>query len=53
MKRFKAYNTRQNYLLPPSPQEWLPLDHLAHFIDDVVDRLDLSEMFAGYEGTKG
>jgi len=53
MKRFKTYEPRQSYLLPPSPQEWLPLDHLAHFIDDVVDRLDLSAVFAGYEGTKG
>jgi len=53
MKRFKAYNTRQHYLLPPSPQEWLPAGHLAHFIDDVVDRLDLGGVFAGYEGTKG
>jgi transposase len=53
MKRFKAYNTRQNYLLPPSPQEWLPSDHLAYFIDDVVKELDLCEVFANYQGTKG
>jgi len=53
MKRFKAYDTHQSYLLPPSPQEWLPKDHLAHFIDNVVDQLDLSEVFASYEGTKG
>jgi transposase len=53
MKRFKAYDTRQSYLLPPSPREWLPADHLAYFIDDVVEQLDLSEVFANYEGTKG
>jgi transposase len=53
MKRFKAYDTHQSYLLPPSPREWLPDDHLAYFIDNVVDQLDLSEVFAGYEGTKG
>ena len=53
MKRFKAYGTHQSYLLPPSPREWLPDDHLAYFIDNVVDQLDLSEIFAGYEGTKG
>ena len=53
MKRFKAYDTQQSYLLPPSPQEWLPKDHLAYFIDNVVDQLDLSEVFASYEGTKG
>ena len=53
MKRFKAYDTRQSYLLAPSPQEWLPKDHLVYFIDDVVGQLDLSEVFASYEGTKG
>ena len=53
MKRFKAYDTHQSYLLPPSPREWLPKDHLAYFIDNVVDQLDLCEVFAGYEGTKG
>jgi len=54
MKRFKAYDIRQqSYLLPPSPREWLPADHLAYFIDDVVEQLDLSAVFAGYEGTKG
>jgi transposase len=53
MKRFKAYDTHQSYLLPPSPREWLPTDHLAYFIDNVVDQLDLCEVFASYEGTKG
>ena len=53
MKRFKAYDTHQSYLLPPSPQEWLPADHLAYFIDNVVDQLDLREVFASYEGMKG
>jgi len=53
MKRFKAYDTRQSYLLPPSPREWLPANHLAYFIDDVVEQLDLSAVFASYEGTKG
>jgi len=53
MKRFKAYDAHQSYLLPPSPREWLPKDHLAYFIDNVVDQLDLCEVFAGYEGTKG
>ena len=53
MKRFKAYDIRQSYLLPPSPREWLPADHLAYFIDDVVEQLDLSAVFADYEGTKG
>ena len=53
MKRFKAYDTGQRYLLPPSPREWLPADHLAYFIGDVVEQLDLSAVFASYEGPKG
>jgi len=53
MKRFKAYDIHQSYLLPPSPREWLPSDHLAYFIDNVVDQLDLCEVYASYEGTKG
>ena len=40
--RYKAYNREQQYLLPPSLQDWLPEDHLAWFIIDVVDQLDLS-----------
>ena len=52
MKRFKAYDTHQSYLLPPSPREWLLADHLAYFIDNVVDQLDLFEVFASYERTK-
>jgi len=37
------------YLLPPSPQEWLPESHLAYFLMDVVDALDLSVIRARYE----
>lgn len=32
----------QSFLLPPSPRDWLPPDHLAFFVVDVVDQLDLS-----------
>jgi transposase len=53
MRRFKTYDTRQSYLFPQSPREWLPANHLAFFIDDVVEQLDLSEVFSGYEGTEG
>ena len=50
MKPFKPYVPHQDYLLPPSPKDWLPPDHLAHFIDEVVDQLDLSAIFRAYEG---
>jgi hypothetical protein len=31
----------QPFLLPPDPRDWLPADHLAWFVRDVVDQLDL------------
>lgn len=39
-----------DYLLPPSVQEWLPQDHLARFVVEVVDQLDLDEVVQGYGG---
>ena len=36
-------------LLPQALQEWLPEDHLAYFISDIVDQLDLSEITGRYE----
>jgi transposase len=41
MKQYKSWNPDQEYLLPPSPREWLPAGHLAYFIIDVVSELDL------------
>jgi transposase len=40
-------------LLPPSLREWLPSDHLANFISDVVDALDLSEVVDAYDNSQG
>jgi hypothetical protein len=42
MKNFKPYNFDQPFLLPPSFRDWLPEDHLALFISDVIDTMDLS-----------
>ena len=42
----------QQLLLPAALQEWLPDDHLAYFISDVVDQLDLSDITARYEGER-
>lgn len=39
---YRPYQPEQSYLLPPSPRDWLPENHLALFISDVVDELDLS-----------
>lgn len=32
------------YLLPPSVQDWLPVNHLARFVVDIVTRLDLTPL---------
>ena len=41
-KTYLPYDPDQQLLLPAALQEWLPDDHLAYFISDVVDQLDLS-----------
>ena len=38
------------YLLPPSVQDWLPTGHLARFVVDTVEQLDLSSLKATYAG---
>jgi transposase len=47
-KTFRPYHPGQGFLLPPSPLDWLPQGHLAHFILDVVKELDLSKIYAHY-----
>jgi len=51
--RFRDYSPSQDFLLPPSLREWLPSDHLANFISDVVDALDLSEIVDAYDNSQG
>jgi transposase len=51
--RFRDYSPSQDFLLPPSLREWLPSDHLANFISDVVDALDLSEVVDAYDNSQG
>ena len=48
-KTYLPYDPDQQLLLPQALQEWLPEDHLAYFISDLVDQLDLSEIMARYE----
>ena len=48
-KSYRPYDPDQQLLLPQALQEWLPDDHLAYFISDVVDQLELSEITARYE----
>lgn len=46
---YRAYQPEQSYLLPPSPSEWLPEKHLAFFISEVVDEMDLSGFYGPHE----
>jgi len=48
-KGYRAYLPEQDLLLPPSLRDWLPEGHLAYFVADVVDQLDLSAIHAVYE----
>ncbi|MGH8276672.1 MAG: IS1182 family transposase [Steroidobacteraceae bacterium] len=53
-KRFRPYDQNQSFLLPPSLDDWLPEDHEARFISEVVDNLlDLSAVYDGYEKADG
>ena len=47
---YRPYEADQVMLLPAAPQDWLPSGHLAHFINDTVDALDLKAFYARYDG---
>lgn len=47
---FLPYHPEQLFLLPPSPQDWLPQNHLCYFISETVDALDLESFYRRYEG---
>jgi transposase len=48
--RFVSVDRDTTYLLPPSVQEWLPGNHLARFVVEIVEQLDLSELTQAYRG---
>src|ERR1700691_531721 len=47
---YRPYCPDQGLLLPSLLSEWLPEDHLAYFISDAVDAMDLDAFHARYEG---
>lgn len=49
MRRFRTCDLKQPFLLPPDMQDWLPTNHLARFVAEVCDELDLSAILACYE----
>lgn len=53
-KTFRSFQPDQMFLVPPALDEWLPQNHLARFIADLVDEhLDLSAFYAGYKEGRG
>src|SRR5712691_12533752 len=48
-EEFLPYRIDQRLLLPPDMRDWLPEGHLALFVDDLVEQLDLNAMFAVYQ----
>jgi transposase len=53
-KTFRAFDPDQGLLLPPSLDDWLPAEHLARFIAELVDEhLDLSRIRAAYTEGRG
>jgi transposase len=51
MSNFRPINRDTGFLLPPSVDEWLPQRHLARFVVEVIDGLDLSELVQAYRGS--
>jgi transposase len=53
-KTFRAFAPDQDLLLPPSLDDWLPTEHLARFIAELVDEhLDLSRIHGAYTEVRG
>lgn len=51
MANFRPSDRLTSFLLPPSVDEWLPERHLARFIVEVIENLDLTTMSKSYRGT--
>lgn len=51
MSNFREFDRTAVFLLPPSIDEWLPQRHLARFVVEVIDGLDLTSMEKAYRGS--
>ena len=51
VSNFRPFDRDTDYLLPPSIEEWLPQKHLARFVVEVIDGLNLSALSRSYRGT--
>ena len=47
-QRFVACDREQSFLMPPDVREWLPANHLAWFVIDAVNEMDLTAFYAAY-----
>jgi transposase len=51
MDNFRNFDRQTGFLLPPSVDDWLPEKHLARFVAEVIDGLDLRAMISAYRGS--
>jgi transposase len=51
VSNFRQVDRETGFLLPPSVDEWLPGRHLARFVVEVIERLDLARMVGAYRGS--
>jgi len=51
MSHFRPIKRDMNYLFPPSMNDWLPEQHLARFVVEIVEQLDLKGMERAYRET--
>jgi len=53
-KTFRRYDPHQQFLVPPSLDDWLPENHLARFVSDLVEEvIDLEPFLASYKEVRG
>lgn len=52
-RKFREWSTDQNWLFPPSPQDWLPQEHLVYFLLDVSEQIDISPIVDDYRSVQG
>src|SRR5881392_673406 len=51
MNNFRSIDRQTGFLLPPSVDDWLPEKHLARFVVEVIDGMDLRAMSGSYRGS--
>ena len=52
-RKFREWSTDQTWLFPPSPQDWLPQEHLIYFLLEVSEEIDISPIVDDYHSEQG